>query len=395
MCTGTATASIYTVGTGSGYNYTTINAAVYNASPGDTILVSDGTYTENINISKPLTVISENGLATTVINSSSGNDVFYIDNTSHVTISGFNITGAGDGMAGIYLASVYSCNISGNLIYNNYFGIYLENSTDNILTGNIINSSGWDGISLYSSSENNTMIDNIISYTGCDGIYLDYSGNNTLTNNTIIDNPESGIDIYNSINNNINSNTITNNSLCGIFLDFSGNSTLTGNLMSLNDYNFRVNGSELANFLNDIDLTNLVNGEPLYYWIDHSDEQVPSDAGLVCVINSTNITVRDIELTQGYAGVLFAYTDNSIIYNVTASENYYGVHLFSSSFNTIDNITANNNTQQGICITSSSNDISIANNIIRSNGVLGMSISYSDNSTLVNNTLSSNFSLGL
>ena len=44
-------------------DYGTIQGAVDAASSGDTIIVRDGTYTENVNVNKRLTIRSENGSA--------------------------------------------------------------------------------------------------------------------------------------------------------------------------------------------------------------------------------------------------------------------------------------------------------------------------------------------
>jgi len=48
-------------------DYPTVQAAVDAASPGDTIIVRDGTYTENIDVNKDhLTIQSENGTDSTI-----------------------------------------------------------------------------------------------------------------------------------------------------------------------------------------------------------------------------------------------------------------------------------------------------------------------------------------
>ena len=47
---GAQAATIITVDSGGGGDYTTIQAAVNNASPGDEIVVANGTYTENVNL---------------------------------------------------------------------------------------------------------------------------------------------------------------------------------------------------------------------------------------------------------------------------------------------------------------------------------------------------------
>ena len=49
-------------------DYSTIQAAVNAASPGDTIIVRDGTYTENVKVDKKrLTIRSQNGPDSTIV----------------------------------------------------------------------------------------------------------------------------------------------------------------------------------------------------------------------------------------------------------------------------------------------------------------------------------------
>ena len=182
--------------------------------------------------------------------------------------------------------------------------------------------------------------------------------------------------------------------------------------MSGNRCNFGVLGSTLSHYIQNIDTSNTVDGKPIYYWVGEHDKQIPDDAGYVGVVNSTNITVRDLTLTKNGQGVLFAYTNNSMIENVTASDNCkYGIHLHYSSNNNIAGNTAsdnslygiylnysNNNTLSdntasehgsGIYLSSSSNN-TLTNNTANSNSGVGIRLEYSSNNTLTNNTANSN-----
>jgi parallel beta-helix repeat protein len=158
--------------------------------------------------------------------------------------------------------------------------------------------------------------------------------------------------------------------------------------MSGNNHNFGVWGSSLSDYIQDIDTNNKVDGKPIYYWVNHQDGQVPGDAGYVGVVNSTNITVRDLVLTRNDQGVLLAYTNNSRIENVTATNNGDGICLIYSSNNTLTNNTANSNNWRGICLSSSSNN-TLTNNILTNNGI-GIGLDSSINNTLTNNTLTNN-----
>lgn len=416
LCTGTVSATVITVGD-HGKDHASISAAVTAAAPDDIILVSDGTYTENIVINKiGLTIISENGSASTAVRPLSPSGHLFQVTAGNVTIRGFNMIGSGYyERAGIYGTSVSNCNFSGNQFSANHYGVYLTSSNNNTLTNNNISYNYYAGAYL-DSSGNNTFINNTANYNDYAGFFLTSSGDNTFTNNIVSSN-YIGMQIGHLSNNAVlTDNTVSSSNYCGILLSSVGNTTLADNIvdsngygisiqnsanstlgnngMSSNDHNFEVSGPDLEHFLHDIDNTNLVDGKPLYYWVGRSDAAVPQDAGLVCVVNSANITVRDLELSNGYDGVLLAYTSNSRIENVTASGNYFGVHLISSTSNTLDGITANSNARTGIRFESSDSN-ALAASTASDNDDKGIHISSSDNSTLTGNTADHNSDHGI
>ena len=231
---------------------------------------------------------------------------------------------------------------------------------------------------------------------------MDSSSNNTLTSNTASSNRggegDCGIYLYESSDNTLINNTASSNLVGesedgyghGIYLDYSSNNTLANNTMSGNIYNFGVKGDSLSKYTQNIDTSNVVDGKPIYYWVDQKDKQIPSDAGFVGVINSTNITVSDLTLTNNSHGVLFAYTENSKIENVTASLNgYCGIHLFYSSNNNLTNNTASSNNYNGIRLLASSGN-TLTNNTANSNNYYGILLESSSDNTLANNTANSN-----
>ncbi len=74
-------------------DYAKIQWAVDNASAGDTIIVRDGLYVENVDVNKRLTIQSENGAANCIVDSYSGYHVFDVT-ADGVSIIGFTATGA-------------------------------------------------------------------------------------------------------------------------------------------------------------------------------------------------------------------------------------------------------------------------------------------------------------
>jgi parallel beta-helix repeat protein len=350
-------------------NGTPIQSAVDGADVGETIFVRNGSYTENVDADKTLTLRGEGADVVTVTAADSGDHVFEVS-ADRVNISGFAVSGAVDGYrtAGVYLNDTDHCDISRNNASNNDYGICLYSSDNNTLTDNIASNND-HGIYLWYSSNNNNLTKNNASSNG-NGIKLSDSRNNTLASN-IASNNHFGIWLIGDSNNNtLASNTANFNSHHGIYLIFSSNNTLTNNTISKNKCNFGVYGSSLSEHIQSIDASNMVDEKPIYYWVNQEDETIPCDAGFVGVVNCTNITVRDQTLMKNRGGVLFAYTNDSRIVNVTSGSNeYHGICLLSSSNNTL----ANNTVSKNVC---------------------GIYMYRSSNNTLEKNTASNNHGSG-
>jgi len=102
--------------------YSTIQSAIDSAVTGDTVLVSDGTYTENINFNgKAIIVTSVNGASSTTINGNAAGSVvtFGTGETSGSILEGFTITngsaGAGGGINCQYSSpAITNCMINSN-----------------------------------------------------------------------------------------------------------------------------------------------------------------------------------------------------------------------------------------------------------------------------------------
>jgi len=187
-----ANAAVLNVGINGKGNYTSIQEAVNNAQNGDTIIVSPGTYVENVNVSKELAIISSTDLSgdrmnrTYVIGTASANDVFNI-RSNNVTISGFHILGSFSGMdtyeeVGIYLEGVQNCSLNNNTMVLNDVGIGLNNSQRNYLYNNLI-AFGSTGILLTGSNENRLSENKVVANS--EGISLDNSASNTFMNNSL------------------------------------------------------------------------------------------------------------------------------------------------------------------------------------------------------------------
>jgi len=184
--TPTASATLYYVNPGE-----SIQVAVDNATDGDTITVRDGTYIENINVNKRLTIKSENGSENCIIQGADpGNSVFEVT-ANYVTIIGFTVKGTTAAYtAGIWLKNANHCEIDNNIASENSNGIVLDSSKKNRVHNSTADSNHYHGIELRSASEN-TVEYNTVSNNGenasnnvkYNGIMLNASDNNEILNN--------------------------------------------------------------------------------------------------------------------------------------------------------------------------------------------------------------------
>ncbi len=218
--------------------FQTIQLAVDSANPGDTILVRNGMYFENVSIKKTLTLIGENA-DTTIIDGKNVASPIYI-RANNVVIGNF---------------TVQNCKPA---YPDSGIGIYGKNNTiaNNIIKGNNI------GIYLY-YSQNNTLIHNQIS-NSLYGIWTDHvSSNNTIKNNMIFSSRLAGIHAgLDSGNNTITANTFSSNNY-GIFMSTNGNSIFHNNFVN-NTYHAWI-GTENNKW---------DNGQEGNYWDDYQSENV-------------------------------------------------------------------------------------------------------------------------
>lgn len=183
---------------------------------------------------------------------------------------------------------------------------------------------------------------------------------NTATNNKLSNNSY-GIYINDfSSGNIISGNTITNNTH-GIYLGSGSNNFLRNNRMDNNTFGFFVYGASVKTNTNDIDQSNTVNGKPVIYWVNQQDKETPLDVGYLALVNCSNITVKNLDLSLKGQGMLLVGLKNSTITNNKISDNDNGVWLVASENNTISENILTGNKYDAIYISSSSNNKIIGN----------------------------------
>ena len=322
-------------------DYPTIQEAINAANLGDTVYVRNGTYCEHVVVNKSISLIGENPTTTIIDGCETGNVVFLRAN--NIKISGFTIRNSGtfDWDSGVCVSRSGGNNISFNIITNNYNGIFIHESSKNTLTNNVVTANRLYGIHLWDTS-NDTLTDNVVS-----------------------------------------------NNYDGIIIELCSNAILRNNTASGNIWNFGVGGVELSHLVHDIDASNKVEGKSIQFLVNRKDVVIDSswDVGYLCLVNSTNVTVKDLTLTiRNWHGIKFAYTKDSRIENVTISRTSYAIDFSYSSNNTLINSVISN--RMGIRLRDSSGNAIINNSI--SNTWHAVSFFYSSNNTITNNYINNN-----
>jgi len=217
---------------------------------------------------------------------------------------------------------------------NNWYAIFCIWSYNNTIRENNI-TTNWDGIWLKGSSRFNVVTRNNVTANKYNGVGVSVSSDNEVSSNNLADNGYGiWIKAYSS-NNVVSGNNITGSKFRGLRLYLSFNNILRNNSIVDSKHDFHVWGEDLSQFVNDVDVSNTVEGRPIYYWINEHDRTVPVDSGYVALINCTNIKAQDLILTENGQGILLANTTNSTIANNDITENEYGVLLYMSSNNAI------------------------------------------------------------
>ncbi|MHC1588734.1 MAG: NosD domain-containing protein, partial [Methermicoccaceae archaeon] len=338
-------------------DYTTIQQAVSNASAGDVIVVRDGTYIGGVDVSKQLTITSENGSDACIVDGNGSKRVFLLE-ADGVRLEGFTVKNAssdfGSGIS-VYSNGTY---LTGNHIMGNDYGIHLYGSYNSYIMSNQISN---NGLGVYiGSSHNTTIMDNNITSSRDDGIYLAYSSNNTIA-----------------------SNHLTNNSWFGICLSSSHDNRVMNNTL-VND------GLSVEDSYQNAVANNTVNGKPLVY-LEGETDAVVRDGGQVVLVSCTNITVENLNISSVDAGIELASTNASHLVNNTISGGHYSICLKNSEHNWLTNNYLTNSSRYSIYFDSSSGNWLTGNHITDSH-YEGISFwSGCKNNTITDNYLSGNY----
>jgi parallel beta-helix repeat protein len=200
-------------------DYATIQAAIDASTAGDTILVAPGTYVERLTIAKDVTVESDAGPETTIIDGATGGRVVSMSGGPGDTpeLRGFTIRNGYDGSGPGGVAVGASGIVADNIVADNFgcFGAIAasENATieDNTITNHKVPCSGGSASILLGGAGTVKVLRNLIVANHAGGITLNAAGSPTIDRNVIADNEGSGVELGNDSNPSITNNLIAGN----------------------------------------------------------------------------------------------------------------------------------------------------------------------------------------
>ena len=304
--------------------------------------------------------------------------------STNVTVKNLDLMNNGQG---VLFAYTQNCTIERVNASVNRWGILLVGSKDDNIFDNNITDNEYN-IDLW-RCQNTGVKQNTIS-NGTDGVYLWRSDKNVVTNNTITKNTRYGVSVQSSVTNTFSNNTISNNTK-GALLAWSGFNTLRNNDIIDNSHNFGVYGSNLSDFMQTIETSNMIDGKSMYYLTNQKgltiDATTFPNIGYLSLVNSTKITVKQIESSNNEQGILLAYTTDSTIEETNVFDNVNGIYLYASANNKIINSKIADNEDNGVSLRFSPSN-TVSNNTMISNVLSGVQLHHSNDNCITQNAIS-------
>jgi len=374
-------------------NYTSIQNAIDDASNGDIVYVFNGIYNESVNIDKSINVIGEDK-HTTIIDGQEKRTRVVKLRVDGITFSGFSVIHSRDWAndAGIYIYSSYNV-VKDNIIKDNFGGeggivvdgdyneiinnVIKNNKRDysqgiligyqdhfNVVSGNIIDNN-YLGIWL-AADHGNVVVGNHISNNSNEGIILRGVEDYEIHNNIIENNNGAAIRIDSDASNVLVYGNFIKNNGEGLVVNDATNITVAGNSFYIKG--IRLKGNKLDYWISHEIYDNTINGKTINYYKSQNDLDIPSNTGQLILGNCSNFVVKDLHIS-----------------NVD-----YGIQLGFSNGNNIVSNEFNDNIGPCIFITISSNNV-IYDNLIINNLGTGIVISgNSQNNEIIKNNLLNN-----
>ncbi len=279
-----------------------INYALSNLTNGGVVYLLEGTY----NLSASITLVHS---GTSLIGSGKGTKISSTSaislinggTLSNILIKNLYLDGIGTASSstrGIYFTSLSNSRITGNWIYNVYYGVFPDAGTYNVITGNIFNTINRNDLDSGKTVFSNNVVKIYTKGTTIDGQY------NVINGNVFEDGADEAISASSSSDySTISNNAIYSSDQYGIRLVSTTFVSVTGNIVDV----AQQYGIYLVGTNTDITVDGNVVFRPGYHGIyaNTCDD---------CVFSNNIITNADSQNTKTYDGInIDGDSDNNII----------------------------------------------------------------------------------
>jgi parallel beta-helix repeat protein len=288
--------------------------------------------------------------------------------------------------------------INNNCSSNNDYGIRVIDSWSNSIENNICNFNGGDGLRCDWNCDYSIIRNNTCNSNGNDGIFLDNCKYNLISENICNLNGHSGYGQTGcSWSNVLRNNYLSSNKRYGIYLGGPSNTTLFNNKMVscglfFHQYYYY---EDYWNYIT-IGTNNTVNGKPLIFLKDKNQYIVPPGAGQIILVNCSNITIKNQNVSQSTHGILLIYSKYiNIVENICNNNTLDGISITQSRYIKLENNSCDFNNRDGITLFYDSRYIIIKNNSFCNNYRFGMYLVSSYNCSIESNIFLSNHGTGL
>ncbi|MEW6611018.1 MAG: NosD domain-containing protein [Patescibacteria group bacterium] len=195
------------------------------------------------------------------------------------------------------------------------------------------------------------------------GISVERSSDVWLDHNTIDSHTDYGLSIQFTTTFTLTENAVLNNHW-GIVLSASTKGMLSGNTMTGAWSNFSITGDDTTDFDHEIDATNLVEGNPIRYYKNISDQvldgaTLPTGA-LYCISCQNTTFSHFIVSSSTNDGILLWDTHHSRIEHSTSTDNRVGIRLEQSNNNTLTQLYTARNDNAIVFVSSRNNTVTNA-----------------------------------
>jgi len=331
-------AVFYVGGSGPG-NYSTIQAAVDDASNGDTVYVFDDSspYQETIMVNTSICLLGEN--RTTTVVDGMQQEVVVCILADDVHLEGFTVTNCSlpgywpyySDHAGVAVHGDRAV-ITGNTLTDNpRDGLSVNGSRDTTVTGNVF-TDNFFGITLYQAT-NCTITGNTVENSTRDGVYSEGASGIVLSENTVTGNRWGGVTLSASHSCTVTGNWFDGNNdeidawhtNCGLSLQNAAGAAIDGNT-------FVSDGCYIGPNCDVAMGDNTVNGKPLVY-LNGASHMVYGDddseqAGQILMYNCDDVTIAGQRINDTTVAIHMQHCDGCHLANNTLAYNaVHGIYL--------------------------------------------------------------------